>query len=68
MLEEYVINNVWILFSGLLVFLMTIPVALLEVGELGHDFSQDQDYHDIITMSVDWERLLSIFSTTIKSQ
>ncbi|HTP54076.1 MAG TPA: ammonium transporter [Thermoplasmata archaeon] len=30
-------NNLWVLFAGLLVFLMTIAVGFLEVGELGED-------------------------------
>ena len=34
------INNLWVLFAGLLVFLMTIAVGFLEVGELGETFHQ----------------------------
>ncbi|MFY9716811.1 MAG: ammonium transporter [Thermoplasmata archaeon] len=30
-------NNLWVLLAGLLVFLMTIAVGFLEVGELGED-------------------------------
>lgn len=33
------VNNLWVLLSGLLVFTMTIAVGLLEVGELGEGFS-----------------------------
>ena len=33
------INNLWVLFAGLLVFLMTIAVGFLEVGELGEELS-----------------------------
>lgn len=29
-------NNLWLLFCGLMVFMMTIAVGFLEVGELGH--------------------------------
>ncbi|HEV8050570.1 MAG TPA: ammonium transporter, partial [Thermoplasmata archaeon] len=29
------VNNLWVIFAGLLVFTMTIAVGLLEVGELG---------------------------------
>lgn len=32
-------NNIWVLICGLLVFAMTISVGLLEVGELGEEFS-----------------------------
>jgi ammonium transporter, Amt family len=32
------VNNLWVLFAGLLVFTMTIAVGLLEVGELGEAF------------------------------
>jgi Amt family ammonium transporter len=33
------INNLWVLLAGLLVFIMTPAVGLLEVGELGERFS-----------------------------
>jgi len=33
------VNNLWVLLAGLLVFLMTIAVGFLEVGELGEGFS-----------------------------
>jgi ammonium transporter, Amt family len=33
------VNNLWVLIAGLLVFTMTIAVGLLEVGELGLDLS-----------------------------
>lgn len=33
------VNNLWVLIAGLLVFTMTIAVGLLEVGELGEAFS-----------------------------
>jgi ammonium transporter, Amt family len=33
------VNNLWVLIAGLLVFTMTIAVGLLEVGELGEDLS-----------------------------
>ena len=33
-------NNLWVLFSALLVFLMTIAVGFLEIGELGEDHSK----------------------------
>lgn len=32
------VNNLWVLFAGLLVFLMTIAVGFLEIGELGETF------------------------------
>lgn len=32
------VNNLWVLLAGLLVFLMTIAVGFLEVGELGETF------------------------------
>jgi Amt family ammonium transporter len=35
----FLANNIWILICGLLVFTMTISVGLLEVGELGEEFS-----------------------------
>jgi Amt family ammonium transporter len=33
-------NNLWVLLSALLVFLMTIAVGFLEIGELGEDYSK----------------------------
>ncbi|MGA7923410.1 MAG: ammonium transporter [Thermoplasmata archaeon] len=33
------VNNLWVLIAGLFVFTMTIAVGLLEVGELGEEFS-----------------------------
>jgi len=35
----FLANNLWVLICGLLVFAMTISVGLLEVGELGEEFS-----------------------------
>jgi ammonium transporter, Amt family len=34
------INNLWVIFAALLVFLMTIAVGFLEVGELGESYSR----------------------------
>jgi Amt family ammonium transporter len=34
------INNLWVLIAALLVFIMTISVGFLEVGELGESFSR----------------------------
>jgi Amt family ammonium transporter len=34
------INNLWVLIAALLVFLMTIAVGFLEIGELSEDFSR----------------------------
>ncbi len=34
------INNLWVIIAALLVFIMTIAVGLLEVGELGESFSR----------------------------
>ncbi|HEY6237724.1 MAG TPA: ammonium transporter [Thermoplasmata archaeon] len=39
MTPEFLINNLWVLVAGLLVFTMTIAVGFLEVGELGEGFS-----------------------------
>ncbi len=36
----HLVNNLWVLLAGLLVFLMTIAVGFLEVGELGESFHQ----------------------------
>jgi ammonium transporter, Amt family len=33
-------NNLWVLICGALVFIMTISVGLLEIGELGKDYRQ----------------------------
>ena len=33
-------NNLWVLLSALLVFLMTIAVGFLEIGELGEEHSK----------------------------
>ncbi|MCI4369351.1 MAG: ammonium transporter [Thermoplasmata archaeon] len=35
MIAEFLVNNLWVLVCGLLVFTMTIAVGFLEVGELG---------------------------------
>ena len=37
MAAEELFNNLWVLISGALVFIMTISVGLLEIGELGED-------------------------------
>jgi len=38
--ETFLANNLWVLICGLLVFAMTMSVGLLEVGELGEEFSR----------------------------
>ena len=40
MSDPFLINNLWILLAALLVFLMTVAVGMLEVGELGKQYSQ----------------------------
>lgn len=35
-MQTDLINNLWVLIAGLLVFTMTISVGFLEIGELGH--------------------------------
>ncbi len=37
--DQSELNNLWVLLAGLLVFIMTPAVGLLEVGELGEKFS-----------------------------
>ena len=37
---QYLLNNIWVIFSALLIFLMTIAVGFLEVGEIGLGFSR----------------------------
>ena len=37
LIADPLVNNLWVLLAGLLVFTMTIAVGLLEVGELGED-------------------------------
>ncbi len=39
MIPTDLVNNLWVLLAGLLVFLMTIAVGFLEVGELGEELS-----------------------------
>jgi Amt family ammonium transporter len=39
-IPENLFNNLWVLLCGALVFLMTISVGLLEIGELGKDYRQ----------------------------
>ena len=39
MVDQFVVNNLFVLSAALLVFVMTIPVGFLEVGELGEDFA-----------------------------
>ena len=36
-LEVVLANNLWVIICGLLVFIMTVSVGFLEVGELGAD-------------------------------
>ncbi len=36
---QILVNNLWVLLAGLLVFTMTVSVGLLEVGELGASFA-----------------------------
>lgn len=38
MIPEFLVNNLWVLLAGLLVFVMTIAVGFLEVGELGDQY------------------------------
>jgi ammonium transporter, Amt family len=38
-ISSFLVNNLWVLLAGLLVFLMTIAVGFLEVGELGEGLS-----------------------------
>ncbi len=39
MIPDPLVNNLWVLLAGLLVFTMTIAVGLLEIGELGEAFN-----------------------------
>lgn len=39
-LPENLFNNLWVLLSGAFVFLMTMSVGLLEIGELGEDYKK----------------------------
>ena len=39
-IPENLFNNLWVLLSGALVFIMTISVGLLEIGELGKNYRQ----------------------------
>lgn len=39
MSDANLINNLWVIICALLVFIMTVAVGLLEVGELGKRFS-----------------------------
>jgi Amt family ammonium transporter len=43
------LNNLWVLIAALLVFLMTIAVGFLEVGELGNSFSNSLGKTILIT-------------------
>ncbi len=43
------INNLWVLIAALFVFLMTIAVGFLEVGELGDSFSNNLNKTILIT-------------------
>ncbi len=36
-LDVMLVNNLWVIICGLLVFIMTVSVGFLEVGELGTD-------------------------------
>lgn len=35
---DFLSNNLWVVIAALLVFIMTIAVGFLEIGELGEDF------------------------------
>jgi len=39
MVNEFLVNNLFVLIAGLLVFIMTISIGFLEVGELGEDLT-----------------------------
>ena len=40
MTDVNIVNNLWVLICGLLIFSMTISVGLLEIGELGKKYSK----------------------------
>lgn len=40
MTDVNLVNNLWVLISGLLIFSMTVSVGLLEIGELGEKYSK----------------------------
>ena len=40
MTDVNLVNNLWVLICGLLIFSMTISVGLLEIGELGKKYSK----------------------------
>ena len=40
MTDVNLVNNLWVLICGLLVFSMTVSVGLLEIGELGENYSK----------------------------
>ncbi len=40
MLNQFLLNNIWVVFAALLVFTMTIAVGFLEVGELGEQMNR----------------------------
>ncbi len=37
---QYLLNNIWVILSALLIFMMTVAVGFLEVGEIGLGFSR----------------------------
>ncbi len=37
---EYLANNLWVVIAALLVFIMTIAVGFLEIGELGLEYKE----------------------------
>lgn len=49
MIQDFLVNNLWVLIAALLVFTMTIAVGFLEVGEFGESF--------------DWSLLKTLFMT-----
>jgi Amt family ammonium transporter len=51
MSEQEVFNNLWVLISGVLVFIMTISVGLLEIGELGEEHKRSLLKTVLITCS-----------------
>ena len=63
MVDQFLVNNLWVIISGLLVFVMTISVGFLEVGELGENFTNSLLKTMLITGSALFFMALAGFNT-----
>src|SRR5207245_6350764 len=63
-LDIMLANNLWVIICGLLVFIMTVSVGFLEVGELGADMEISLLKTMLITGSAIFFMAFLVFNTT----